>query len=353
MYDIFNLTLASIKRITDKRILTLVGVLCGAFSLFLFFSESFSYYLSYLLNIPISKTSIPAVFLLFSVLVFSFLYLQSGAKEAPEKYNDLVFEKLVKELSSQNQWAISQVEELKKKVESYEIEKGLTAEERKLMIASAVDQIGEDAVKTIFKSETIELNNKIKESLGFDRLVDASKDIVMRLRREIQDLRLRSNINLLIGMSITAIGVYLLWSTVSMVDASQLLKQLASEGDEANMKFFKNLTLPIIPRIMLVIFIEVFAYFFLRLYKSGLDEIKYFQNELTNIESKLAAVEFSYITNNQEGLRVSIAALSNTERNFVLEKGQTTVELERAKSDSELTKNILKTIPSIFGKAKS
>lgn len=152
-------------------------------------------------------------------------------------------------------------------------------------------------------------------------------------------------------MSITAGGLYLLWSTVSMVDASELLKQLASEGAESNGRFLKNLILPIVPRILLVVFIEVFAYFFLKLYKDGLSEIKYFQNELTNVESKLAAVEFSYITNNQESLRISIEALSKTERNFVLEKGQATVELERGKSESELTRNIIKTIPDFFKRA--
>lgn len=175
-----------------------------------------------------------------------------------------------------------------------------------------------------------------------------SEGITRRLRREITDLRLRSNVNLLIGMVITGGGLYLLWTTVSIIDSSELLKQLASEGNDSNYKFIKNIVLPIIPRVLLVVFIEVFAYFFLKLYKNGLSEIKYFQNELTNIESKLAAVEFSHLTKNQDALKISIESLSKTERNFILDKGQTTVELERAKSESELTRNIIKTIPGLF-----
>ncbi|GAB6389003.1 hypothetical protein STUTZSP0542_25420 [Stutzerimonas marianensis] len=277
--------------------------------------------------------------------------MQSGAKEAPERYDSSILEKILKDLEAQKYRTNLQVDELRKKLETYELEKGLSEADKQAVIDGAVELTSEEAIKTIFENEANALKEKIKLGLGFERLADSSKDIVQRLRREIADLRLRSNVNLLIGMSITAGGLYLLWSTVSMVDASELLKQLASEGAESNGSFLKNLILPIVPRILLVVFIEVFAYFFLKLYKDGLSEIKYFQNELTNVESKLAAVEFSYITNNQESLRISIEALSKTERNFVLEKGQTTVELERAKSESELTRNIIKTIPDFFKRA--
>ena len=337
----------------NKKIIVLIGVVSSLFCFFSFFSPAFSYFIIELFNLSINKTGVTLVFFCSSFFIFSFLYLQSGAEEVPERYDAFVIDKIVKELSNQKEWVSVKVGALQSKVASYELEKGLSEEEKKLIVTSAVEQISEDAIKSIFKREADDLKNNIKESLGFDRLAEASKDIVIRLRREIADLRLRSNINLLIGMCITAGGLYLLWSTVSMIDASQLLKQLASEGNESNVRFVKNLTLPIIPRIMLVVFIEVFAYFFLRLYRNGLSEIKYFQNELTNIESKLAAFEFSYITNNEEGLKVSIEALSKTERNFILEKGQTTVELERARSDSELTRNIIRMIPRVFSKGKS
>lgn len=233
----------------------------------------------------------------------------------------------------------------------YESDKGLSEEERQAIIKGAVDQTSEDAIKSIFEKEANDLKSELKESLSVERLTEASRDIIQRLRREISDLRLRSNINLLIGMSITAGGLYLLWTTVSMVDASDLLKKLASEGNESNGKFLKNLVLPLAPRILLVVFVEIFAYFFLRLYKEGLSEIKYFQNELTNVESKLSAVQFSHLTGNQDALKVAIESLSKTERNFVLEKGQTTVELEQAESESELTRNIIRTIPDFLKKS--
>lgn len=334
----------------NKRLLILLGVVSGLFTTLSFTSATFIYYLERNLGLDLSRTMIPMFSLFVSVISFSFIYLQSGGKDAPERHDSLELKNIFQELELQRQRNEKLVEELKNKIELYESNQGLTADDKKNIIDGAVALTSEEAIKTIFENETLKLTNTIKESLGFDKLVQSSKDIIMRLRREIADLRRRSNLNLALGMAITAGGLYLLWTTVSMIDASELLKQLASEGVDSNDKFLKNLVLPIIPRVALVIFIEVFAYFFLRLYRDCLSEIKYFQNELTNVESKLAAVEFSYITNNPDGLKLAIEALSKTERNFILEKGQTTVELEKAKSESELTRNVIKTIPVMFRK---
>lgn len=338
-----------LKIFTNKRLLVLVGISSGLLSLLSFFLSPFFNYFIEVFNLSLSRTSLSISLLLISTFSLSLIYLQSGGKE---EYNSFDIDILVKELAFQNRLTIEQLQELKGKIESYETSNELSTEEKKLIIDGAIAQTSQEAIKTIFASEAEDLRKNIKDSLGFERLTELSYDITRRLRREIADLRLRSNVNLLIGMTITAGGLYLLWTTVSIVDSSELLKQLASEGDESNYKFIKNITLPLIPRVMLVVFVEVFAYFFLRLYKNGLSEIKYFQNELTNVESKLAAVEFSFITNNSDGLKISIESLSKTERNFVLEKGQTTVELERAKSESELTRNIIKAIPAFFKKRR-
>ncbi len=342
------------KFINNKRLLVVIGALSGAFAILSFFSQAFLFYFSQFINLDLQETSVPITLLLVSVVSFAFIYLQSGGNENSENLTSNEMKKIYSEINSSKkalETYKSQISALNEKLEMYESEKGLSQEERQKIIDGAVEQTSEDAIEKIFKTEADKLKDRIKEDLSFERLLDSSKNVIHRLMREISDLRLRSNINLLIGMSITAGGLYLLWSTVSMVDASELLKQLASEGADSNGKFLKNLILPIVPRILLVIFVEIFAYFFLRLYRDGLSEIKYFQNELTNVESKLAAVEFSYLTNNQDALKIAIESLSKTERNFILEKGQTTVELEKAKSESELTRNIIKTIPNFFKEA--
>ena len=342
--------------VATKRLLIVMGVLCGVLAFLLLFSESFSMLVSRLIGFEVYGSSLPIAFLIASSMSFSFVYLQSGGTRVETEYSvaDLgnisirKVKELFDDLEHQRASVAEKFDVLNKKIEEAHAATELTEIEREQVVSGAIELAGLNAIKELFVREASRFEGDLKHSLGLDRLKSSSMDSVDRLKREISDLRLRSNINLLIGMAITAGGLWLLWSTVSMVDASELLKSLASEGQESNSKFLKNLILPILPRILLVVFVEVFAYFFLRLYRNGLSEIKYFQNELTNIESKLTAIEFAYVTKNDDALKYAIEGLSKTERNFVLEKGQTTVELERARSESELTRNIVKTIPKLF-----
>ncbi|WDR86118.1 hypothetical protein [Burkholderia ambifaria] len=339
---------------SNRRPLILIATLSGVGAIISIAWPDFSFSVSKSVGLYMTSST-PFSLLVISIIIFSFLYLQSGGNKTSAENDKEIVAQLNKELSlSNNQFEEigREIEFLKEKIETSDLTKGFSHDERLLIVDGIVEKTGEEAISSIFEKQTVNLENRIRDNLSFDRLTDSSRHIVTRLRREITDLRLRSNINLLIGMAITAGGLYLLWTTVAMIDASTLLKALASEGSESNAKFVKNFVLPIVPRVLLVVFVEIFAYFFLQLYKSGLSEIKYFQNELTNVESKLVAVEFSYITSSNESLKSSLEALSHTERNFVLEKGQTTVELERAKSESELTRNIIKTIPEIFKKSK-
>ncbi len=58
-----------------------------------------------------------------------------------------------------------------------------------------------------------------------------------------------------------------------------------------------------ITRISLVAFIEVFAYFFLRLYRYSIFEIKHFQNEMTNAEFRVMALEAALMKGDQSTIR--------------------------------------------------
>ncbi len=155
-----------------------------------------------------------------------------------------------------------------------------------------------------------------------------------RLNDEISKLGFRNNVNLVVGVLSTTFGIWLLWTLVSNQNTS-----IGSNSDYVR---------AFIPRLTLAIFVEIFAYFFLKLYKNGLGEIKYFQNELTNIESKELALEFAIKTNNPEIIKKVIVKIANTERNHILEKGQTTIELEIAKRDSGEVRKSVREISAIF-----
>jgi hypothetical protein len=102
-----------------------------------------------------------------------------------------------------------------------------------------------------------------------------------------------------------------------------------------------DLLIHFIPRFSFALLIEVFAYFFLQLYKKSLGEIKYFQNELTNVESRALAAQIARHANDPD-LMIKIALnLASTERNFVLERGQSTVDLERERISQATNEKLL------------
>jgi hypothetical protein len=352
---IFNAIFHAILVIRNHRILVVIGIATCLFAILTLYFAPFLFYFSHIMGYSEPSSSIPITFFLVSLASFALMYLQSGSKDRFRYYSESrLSERYVREIESNKAKILELTKEISdlKEIQNEIGRKFINDEERDSLIQEIVKETGENTIKKIFDERISILKDDLEKKSSFDRILNASEDIVNRLKIEISNLSLRSNINLVLGMSITLSGLYLLWSTVTIVDASDLLKQLASGGEDSNFKFFKNLMLPLVPRLLLVLFVEIFAYFFLRLYKDGLSEIKYFQNELTNVESKLVAVEFSYITGLQDSIKEAISMLSKTERNYILEKGQTTVELERAKSESDLTKNIIKTIPELLKKSE-
>jgi pyrroloquinoline quinone (PQQ) biosynthesis protein C len=93
--------------------------------------------------------------------------------------------------------------------------------------------------------------------------------------------------------------------------------------------------------------------FFLRLYKTSLDDIKYYQNEITNIESKWLALNAVMEDKDKTLLNIIVDYLSKTERNFILnlKKGDSTLGLERERLEKneviELVKDALSTASKI------
>ena len=74
---------------------------------------------------------------------------------------------------------------------------------------------------------------------------------------------------------------------------------------------------------------QVFAYFFLRLYRHGIFEIKYFQNEITTLEARMIGLQSAFALNDKSALKRMCEELIKTERNFILRKGETTIGLRQ------------------------
>lgn len=175
--------------------------------------------------------------------------------------------------------------------------------------------------------------------LASERYSDLQRDLIEikeRLRIEIRRLSLRANTNLAIGSVTTLVAVIVLYITV--------VSNHINFSDTVSMISY------FIPRISLVIFIEVFAFFFLKLYKSNLDNVRYYHNEMTNIETRIISLKTSIINADKSTINEVIKEISKTERNFVLKKGETTIELERLKSEKNENKSLIEFARSIITK---
>jgi len=213
--------------------------------------------------------------------------------------------------------------------------------------------VNESQIDEIIKT----LNEKIKHEAASDLLneykVLANKNIsdaaetrlechflriMSRLTGEIKELGKRAKINLIIG-SITAL---------SGVSIFMLFVFERVSPDAAN----NYLVTEFAPRISLVIVIEVFAYFFLGLYKSNLSEIKYFHNELTNVESKYIALEEGNAIDDSSIIKDIVKELSQTERNFLLKKGESTTAIEEKRIVLEEQRGFISNLTSTLSNSK-
>lgn len=96
-----------------------------------------------------------------------------------------------------------------------------------------------------------------------------------RIRSAIKQQEKKSAINLVLGIIFSITGALALLYLVHNI----------SFTPKDTLDFISNF----LPRLSLVLLIETFAYFFLRLYKDNLKEIKYWHNELTAIEHRILA----------------------------------------------------------------
>ena len=92
-------------------------------------------------------------------------------------------------------------------------------------------------------------------------------------------------------------------------------------GAAINYASIPDLLSHFIPRISIAVFIEVFSFFFLKLYKASLQEIKYFQNELTNIEMRGVALETALLASHNKTTEPIVEQLIRTDRNPVPSAG--------------------------------
>ncbi len=189
------------------------------------------------------------------------------------------------------------------------------------------DSYIQNRIDSNYKDEAIK-NNKVSS------LINYIENKANRLDDEILRLRKSANLNLVIGSLSTLIAIFCLLYEVFY--------------NEIDFKDNIDILSHYIPRISLVLFIEIFAFFFLKLYKSNLFEIKYFNNEKTNIEFKIFSLKTAILYEDKEMINACISNFIKIERNFVIKKDESTIDLEKHKYDNLSNNDLKELILGIF-----
>ena len=185
------------------------------------------------------------------------------------------------------------------------------------------------AIAEKLKSDEIDsylesVKEKLESSFIFSEIEERREETRNRIYRELEALNKRGTVNLVLGVVTAVVGISVLMYFV-VIDVNEY-----STLAEFVMQFF--------PRLSIVVIVEVFSYFFLKLYKSSLDEIKYFQNEATNIENTFLAIDFARYHSDSKSIELCVERLLMTERNPILGVGQSTQQLKSAQIQEENTR---------------
>jgi hypothetical protein len=203
--------------------------------------------------------------------------------------------------------------------------------------ATIVTELKEDLASSVAEITLDEIRQKVRlsfEEQREERALRAQWDETSdRLSEAIAALHLRANVNLVFGILMSVAGISILAYTLAVPVPT-----------ETSWDFVRNY----VPRVTLVLVVELFAYFFLNLYKANLAETRYYHNEITNVAARRVSLLTAFSTNDGPLISCVVAELLKTERNGMMTKSQTTVELAKIKAENEASKNLSGTLVKII-----
>lgn len=159
------------------------------------------------------------------------------------------------------------------------------------------------------------------------------ESIKERLDDEIYSLRRISNVNLTIGVLVTVAAVIVLISALFSNETKSL----------RGLDYLYH----ILPRISLAVFIELLSFFFLKMYKRRYEEIKFYNNELTNVEQKIISLKVSMLSDSNM-LDDVIRIFASSERNYILKKDETTVDIQKLSIETTSSNKIIEALTGIL-----
>jgi hypothetical protein len=203
------------------------------------------------------------------------------------------------------------------------------------IIERDVDKGGK-AISSNSKKLSFEVNQNARDLFANGGVLEFSEARTKHIDDKLDYLKKWAFTSIGLAIVISSIAVGLLIWMILFEDMSnkniESLKQLNSIGWISH----------IISRVVLFVIIEIFAFFYFSIAKSSLGKMQYLINERTNIELKLFALRTAITLNDIKSAQSILVELGKSERNFIMDKSQTTVEIERYKSENSTNLDLMK-----------
>lgn len=186
----------------------------------------------------------------------------------------------------------------------------------------------------------------IRQQISNSMMVSVMDNTRQRLMLEIKYQKNTSYFNLAVSIVLSVVALFVMW----MYAFDTLIVDSKTQITSTNTLTWLDFAYVAIPKFGLVLFIELVALSFYKTYKTNLDNIKYYQNELTSIESRRIALYTSLIKGSDENIKSCIDTLLKIDRNFKLVDGESTIELEKLKLDYNYLSKVAKSFKDIINK---
>jgi len=176
----------------------------------------------------------------------------------------------------------------------------LSVSDRDKIVADLAHEVVSGAADAVVKQLVLRTQDAEQKTSAIAVVAAQAKDTVDRLRQELQAIAKRGDLNLTIGITGTVIGLmcltYFVWTPREVSDSTAFVYSF-------------------LPRLSLVIFIELFSFFFLSLYRNALAEVRSFHNEITTIEMQLLSMNVAVAAGDVKMVAAAVSSLSAAERN--------------------------------------
>lgn len=189
-----------------------------------------------------------------------------------------------------------------------------------------------DPVATAGREGISEQEGAEGENAGSTEIVeDSAKELMANLAKRISAIATRSerrtDVYMILGVAIAFLGMIFWYITFSKVNSLDTLAGILHE---------------VLPRITILLFIELLAGFFLRQYRIGIEDFKYYFEMEQRARWKAIAYLITTENGEEEHIRKFALTLSENVWPSALKKGETTGSLEAMKSEPNITLEALR-----------